>query len=170
MRWCFYMDMIRFLWIFFCFLLSFWNGLPMAALFTLCGDYFLLFTDVYGAGVSFFILTQLAYLRNLQGYSFPWRVLLFLSVGLCIPLLLLGVLYAFFFLCHVSLALQKEKAQPSLFRKLYLFGLMLFICCDLVVAWGYFFTPIPWLIWLFYAPSQLLLALTGKAYSHKVMT
>ncbi|MGN0134851.1 MAG: hypothetical protein ACI4AO_08995, partial [Anaerotignum sp.] len=71
---------------------------------------------------------------------------------------------------HFFLALQKEKAQPSVSRKLYLFGLVLFICCDVTVAWGYFFTPVPGLIWLFYAPSQLLLALTAKAYAQAVMT
>ena len=159
------MDGIRFFWIGFCFLLSFWKGLPIAALFTLCGDYFLLFTDSYAGGVSFFFLVRLAYLCNLQGRAFPWQALLFLLFGRFLPLLFLGTLYAVLFLCHFFLALQKEKAQPSVSRKLYLFGLVLFICCDVTVAWGYFFTPVPGLIWLFYAPSQLLLALTAKAYA-----
>lgn len=164
------MDRIRFLWILFCFLLSFWKGLPLAGLYTLLGDYFLLFTDNYTIGVSFFLLVQLAYLCNLQGWAFPWQALFFLPLGLFLPLLFLGTLYAFLFFCHFFLALQKEKAQPSVSRKLYLFGLVLFICCDVTVAWGYFFTPVPRLIWLFYAPSQLLLALTAKAYAQRVMT
>ncbi|MGN0135469.1 lysoplasmalogenase family protein [Anaerotignum sp.] len=164
------MDGLRFLWIIFCFLLSFWNGLPIAALFTLWGDFFLLFTDIYTIGVSFFLFVQLAYLCNLQGRVFPWRALVFLPMGIVLSLLFLGILYTVLFFCHFFLALQKEKAQPSVSRKLYLLGLVLFICCDIAVAWGYFFTPIPWLIWLFYAPSQLLLALTAKTYAQKVMT
>lgn len=162
------MDRIRFLWIVFCFLLSFWKGLPMAALLTLCGDYFLLFTDSYAVGVSFFLLVQTVYLCHLRGRGFPWRALLLLPVGILLPLLFLGILYAVLFFLHFTLALQKEKAQSSVSRRLYLLGLVLFICCDVTVAWGYFSTPVPWLIWLFYAPSQLLLALT--AYAQRVMT
>ena len=169
-RWFFIMDGIRFLWIVFCFLLSFWKGLPMAALLTLWGDYFLLFTEHYSVGVSFFLLVQMAYLRHLQGRAFPWRALFFLPIGMVLPLLFLGILYAVLFLFHFFLAWQKEKAQPSVSRKLYLLGLVLFICCDVTVAWGYFFTPVPWLIWLFYAPSQLLLSLTAKNYAQTVIT
>ena len=161
------MDIIRFLWIFFCFLLSFRYGMPLAAFLTLFADGFLLFTDFYAAGISFFLLVQLAYLYNLKGVSFSWRVLFFLPLGVFLPLTVLGGLYAFLFLLHFFLALQKEKAQPSLSRKLYLLGLVLFICCDMAVVWGYFFTPVPHLVWLFYAPSQLLLALTAKSFTAK---
>lgn len=155
-------DKIRFLWILFCFLLSFWSGLPFAALYTLLGDYFLLFTEHYAVGVSFFLLVQLVYLSHLRRHSFPWQAWLFLPIGSCMPLPLLGILYAILFFCHFFLALRKKRVQPSFFKKGYLLGLLLFICCDITVAWGYFFTPVPWLIWLFYAPSQLLLALTAK--------
>ena len=121
----------------------------------------------YAAGISFFLLVQLAYLYNLKGMSFSWRALFFLPLGVFLPLTVLGGLYAFLFLLHFFLALQKEKAQPSLSRKLYLLGLVLFICCDMAVVWGYFFTPVPHPVWLFYAPSQLLLALTAKSFTAK---
>ena len=156
------MEQLCFLWIVFCFLLSFWWGLPIAALFTLCGDYFLLFTGAYGAGVAFFLLAQLAYLCNLRQRAFPWQAILLLPAALLLPLVLLGVGYGLLFFCHVLLAWKIERAQPSFCGKLYLLGLVLFICCDLLVAWGYFVTPHPRLVWGFYAPSQLLLALTAR--------
>lgn len=64
------------------------------------------------------------------------------------------------FLFHMRKVIKKVPfgARP----KWHLFGLFLFACCDITVAWGYFHTPIPQLIWLFYAPSQLLLALTAR--------
>lgn len=156
------MERLCFLWIFFCFLLSFWKGLPIAALFTLCGDFFLLFTKAYGAGVAFFLLTQLAYLCNLRRRAFPWQAILLLPLALSLPVVFLGGGYGLLFFWHFLLAWKTEKAQPSLSGRLYLLGLVLFICCDFIVAWGYFFTPHPRLIWGFYAPSQLLLALTAR--------
>ncbi len=156
------MERLCFLWIVLCFFLSFWRGLPMAALFTLCGDFFLLFTGFYGTGVAFFLLAQLAYLCNLRQLAFPWPAILLLPLALLLPLVFLGGLYGLLFFCHFLLAWKIEKAQPSLYRKLYLLGLVLFICCDLLVAWGYFFTAHPRWIWGFYAPSQLLLALTAR--------
>lgn len=154
------MDGLRFFWIFLCFLLSFWGGLPLAAFFTLWADYFLLFTEHYAAGLVFFLLVQTAYLQHLRGRPFPlWAVGLF-PLGLCLSLPLLGIGYGLLFFLHIKLAIK--KVQPSCSKKLYLFGLFLFLCCDLTVAWGYFHTPNPRLIWLFYAPSQLLLAVTAR--------
>lgn len=156
------MDEIRFLWIIFCFLLSFRNGLPLAAFLTLWADYFFLFTSDYAMAISFFIFVQLAYLSHFKRRYFPWQAFSLLLIGQFLPLVLLGMFYAILFAYHFYLAWQKEKVQPSFSRKLYLLGLVLFICCDTTVAWGYFFSPKPHLVWLFYAPSQLLLALTAK--------
>lgn len=153
-------DLSRFLWIFFCFLLSFWKGLPAAAFFTLLADFFLLFTEHYAAGLSFFLLVQIAYLQNLRNQSFPLRFLWLLPLGFLCPIRFLGSCYALLFFFHIKTAIK--KAQFGFRPKLYLFGLLLFVCCDITVAWGYFHTPIPQLIWLFYAPSQLLLALTAR--------
>lgn len=154
------MDELCFLWILFCFLLSFWQGLPMAALFTMIADYFLLFTENIAAGLSFFILVQTAYLQNLRRHPFPLAILLLLPVGMYCPIPVLGSCYGVLFFLHLKLAMK--KVQPSCSKKLYLFGLFLFLCCDLTVAWGYFHTPNPRLIWLFYAPSQFLLTLTAR--------
>lgn len=153
-------DRVRFFWIFFCFLLSFWHGLPAAAFFTLLADYFLLFTEHYAAGLSFFLLVQIAYLQNLQNHPFPLRVSFFLPLGFFCPLPFLGFCYALLFFFHIKGVIKKVPFGTR--PKWYLFGLFLFLCCDITVAWGWFHTPIPWLIWLFYAPSQFILALTAR--------
>ncbi len=152
-------DISRFSIILLCFLLSFWRGLPFAAFLTLCADFFLIFTDAYTIGISFFLFVQLAYLQNLRNRPFPPQAFILFPLFLCLPILFLGFCYAILFLCHFLLAVK--KAQPCLSAKLYLLGLILFLCCDITVAWGYFHTPNPRLIWFFYAPSQLLLALTA---------
>ena len=154
------MDGFRFLWIFFCFLLSFRKGLPLAAFLTLWADFFLIFTKEYAVGISIFLFAHLAYLQNLKGKSFPWVSVLFLPPLFCLPLVFPGICYAVLFSFHIKEAIK--KVQRGTCPKLYLLGLILFVCCDITVAWGYFHTPVPWLIWLFYAPSQLLLALTAK--------
>ena len=156
-------DIARFLVICLCLLPACKYGVPMAALFTIVSDGILLFTPYQKAGVFFFCLIQLFYISFFLGKHprlsifFPCLVLLFF------PLSMLGGIYALLFLLHVYLAYslwKQKKAKP--YFGLYLFGLFLFICCDITVALGYFTTPKPVLIWSFYAPSQLLLAFTAK--------
>ena len=174
-------DHIRFLWIFLCFLLSFWNGLPLAAALTLCADYFLLFTPHYAAGMVFFLLVQYTYIQALRNRPLSLWGILLSPFLMNLPLWLLGLLYGLLFLRHFSLAYkgispkQKEPPIPSgalsitllpqaadSCRRLYFLALILFALCDITVAWGYLYRPLPNLIWLFYAPGQLLLALTAK--------
>ena len=162
------MDEIRFFWIFLCFLLSFWRGLPAAAFLTLCADGVFLFTEQYAVGMAFFLFVQWAYLCNLNGTAFLWRWLLLLPfIGFLQPFVL-GFGYAALFLRHFLLAWQRKQAQPAC--KLYLFGLVLFLCCDMLVVWGYLVSPVPDLVWLFYAPSQLFLALTASAVRERCVT
>ena len=154
-------DLWRFSWVGFCFFLSFWRGIPLAAFLTLCADAFLLFTEWYGAGVYCFLWVHSIYERQITGrklFGQKGWLLLFCSA---LPLQALGIVYAEVFAHHGFAAVQKEKVQPSFRGKLYLCGLFCFLCCDLLVAWGYFFLPLPVWVWRFYAPSQLLLALTA---------
>ena len=153
-------DIFRFSFIFLCFLLSFRQGLPLAAFLTLCADFFLIFTKEYAVGISIFLFAHLAYLQNLKGKPLPWATFLFLPLLFCLHLVFLGICYAVLFSFHIKEAIKKVQRETC--PKLYLLGLILFVCCDIAVVWGYFHTPVPWLIWLFYAPSQLLLALTAK--------
>ena len=156
-------DFICFSWIALCFLLSFLGGVPLAAGLTLCADFFLIFTTRCAAGLALFLLVQLAYLRNLQGRAFPLRYFLLLAAAV-LPVPLLGAAYAALFLRHFILAAKKARAYGNAPAKLYVLALVLFAACDITVARGYFMRPAPGIVWLFYAPSQLLLALTARAW------
>lgn len=155
-------DILCFSWIVFCFLLSFLGGVPLAAGLTLCADFFLIFTTRYAVGLAFFILVQSAYLQSLRNKPFRWQYFAVLPPMLFLPVPVLGGCYAMLFARHLFLA--AKKARTDNIRLPYLSALVLFAACDLTVAWGYFIRPAPALIWLFYAPSQFLLALTAKPW------
>lgn len=147
-----------------CFLLSFIGGVPLAAGLTLCADFFLIYTTHYAIGLAFFILVQLAYLQNLREMSFRlWYPAVF-PLAYLLPLPALGGIYALLFFCHFYFAIKKAGAYRSVPAMLYVLALVLFAACDITVAWGYFTQPAPETVWLFYAPSQLLLALTARAW------
>lgn len=156
-------DFICFSWIVLCFLLSFFGGVPLAAGLTLCADFFLVFTTHYTAGLAFFLLVQLAYLQNLQERAFPPPYFLLLAAAV-LPVPLLGAAYAALFLWHFILAIKKARAYRDAPAMLYVLALVLFAACDVTVARGYFMRPAPGIVWLFYAPSQFLLALTARGW------
>lgn len=81
-----------------------------------------------------------------------------------LPLPALGGIYALLFFCHFYFAIKKAGTYRSIAAMLYVLALVLFTVCDITVAWGYFTQPAPETVWLFYAPSQLLLALTARAW------
>lgn len=157
-------DVLCFSWIAFCFLLSFFGGVPLAAGLTLCADFFLIFTTHYAIGLAFFILAQSAYLQSLRHKPFRWQYFAALPLAFLLPLPALGGGYALLFARHFYFAMKKARAYKNAPAMLYVLALVLFAACDLTVAWGYFARPAPVLIWLFYAPSQFLLALTAKPW------
>lgn len=161
---CPYINAVRFSVICLCLLPATRYGVPMAAAFTVLSDGFLLFSPYEKMGVFFFCLVQLFYISFfLDKHPSPWYFFCCLPL-LLLPLPVLGGVYALLFLLHVFLAfsLWKQKKAKPIFG-LYLLGLFLFICCDISVAIGYFNAPNPVVIWIFYAPSQMLLAFTAKA-------
>lgn len=157
-------DFVCFSWIVLCFLFSFISGVPLAAGLTLCADFFLIYTTHYAIGLAFFILVQLAYLQNLREMPFRlWYSAVF-PLAYLLPLPALGGIYALLFFCHFYFAIKKAEAYRSAPAMLYVLALVLFTVCDITVAWGYFTQLAPETVWLFYAPSQLLLALTARAW------
>lgn len=158
-----YIDFIRFLVICLCFLPALHYGVPEAAFCTIISDGLLLFTPFYKIGVYFFCLVQLFYIHFFLHKKPSYYLFFLLLFFLVFPLPVIGAIYALLFFVHVNIAFflwKQKKAQP--YFGLYLLGLFFFICCDVLVAMGYFASPQPTLIWLFYAPSQLLLAFTAK--------
>lgn len=158
-----YISVPRFLVILLCLVPAFRHGVPLAAFFTVISDCFLLFTSYYKIGVYFFWLVHLCYINFFSDKKPPTLLFFFSLLLLALPLPVVGGVYAFLFFIHAFLAfsLWKQKKAKS-FCGLYLLGLILFICCDTLVAIGYFTAPQPILIWIFYAPSQLILAFTAR--------
>ncbi len=158
-----HIDVLRFLIICLCIFPALRYGVPKATFCTIISDGILLFTPFYKIGVYFFCLVQLFYIHFFIQKKASYNLFFFLLFFLIFPLPVIGTIYALLFCVHVTIAFdlwKQKKAQP--YFELYLLGLFLFICCDVFVAMGYFTTPQPTLIWMFYAPSQLILAFTAK--------
>ena len=158
-----YVNLARFLVICLCLLPAMRHGVLTAAFFTVISDGFLLFTPYYKIGIYFFCLVHLCYISFFLDKKPPLLLFFFSLALLAFPLPILGACYAILFLIHILLAhslCTQKKAKP--FCQLYLLGLFLFLCCDILVAAGYFTAPQPVLIWIFYAPSQLLLAFRAR--------
>ena len=144
----------------------------LALMFTMIADIFLLFTNHKIAGIFFFCLVQLTYLKryNLQFFiTGIYFVLIAMIAHLLLPLQPLYViagLYAFLIVsCFLSTFYTK---LPKFNLYCVRIGMILFILCDINVAlfnelsrsFSYYrFISIA--IWLFYLPAQFLLALSA---------
>lgn len=156
------------------------DRLTAAALaFTAAADVFLLLLDRhYLAGVALFCVVQGLYLERIRksgGGTGPLlRLALSLAslaalarLGLLDALNALSMLYFSNFLCNVLRA-ARLPGRPG---RLFFWGLLLFLCCDVCV--GIFNQPglfPPALsvfaavgMWLFYLPGQVLIALSSRS-------
>lgn len=164
---------LKYLSIFFIFFLTFpeKNSLPLFL--TLVCDWLLLFTIYHRYGIALFCLVHLLYLHLLLPCH-KKRQSLFLTlylfpILLYLPFLAVCSFYAFSFLLHIIAAVFSYQKYPSVQKKGYLFGLLLFVLCDICVALSNFtgrplFTH---MIWLFYTPSQLFMALRFLEKKHE---
>lgn len=163
-----------------------------ALLFTLISDLFILMLDRYFIGILTFIVTQQLYntmlcLKKNQKYAI-WAILQVIAAAvICLLLFLLKVepdalLIAsiFYFVCiltntfRAASAVFHDKRDKGML--LYAIGMILFLLCDINV--GLFnltnFIALPdhiyngiynassILMWTFYAPAQVLIALSVK--------
>lgn len=158
---------------------------PIALALTACADWFLLVrNDCYALGVALFLCVQTVYFLRLRRAGAPaaWPLrsglallsgLAVYAAGMAAPLNLLAALYFSQLLSNTILA-WTQKGRP--WRRFAL-GLTLFVGCDVCV--GLFNAQIPNLtlyffaavgMWLFYLPSQVLIALSAlpeKEASHE---
>lgn len=141
-----------------------WTG---AAGFTVLADYFLLFTDRWELGILAFILAHYLRLITLsEKTELLFAGLILAAIGLIYFFKLpwtegLGLIYAALIPACTYLAIKKGS-------KLLMWGYLLFLACDIsVVSANYpVFGPgissiFRKLIWVFYLPSQALLAAGG---------
>ena len=151
---------------------------------TLAADFFLVLMFAYVPGVLFFCAVQLVYIRRFGGV----RALALAGAALILPaaflilygdlLITVALIYAQLFLYNFVLMLRALPRFPRPNAVLILLGLSLFVLCDISVAiWNLgrmgvignnelvFFANSA--IWLFYAPSQVCLALSAMDYARK---
>lgn len=148
---------------------------PAALTLTACADWFLLVrNDHYAAGVALFLCVQTVYLvrlrRNRAGSACRLRSGLALGAGLAVyaldmasPLNLLAALYYSQLLSNTALAWSLGRKQRR-----FALGLTLFVGCDTCVglfntlpAASPLYPAVSVAVWLFYLPSQVLIALSA---------
>ena len=149
---------------------------PAALAFTAGADWFLLVrNDNYAVGITLFLCVQTVYYLRLRGHgtsaAWPLRAGLALAAGLGLyaldlasPLNLLAGLYFSQLLSNTVLAWTKKGQHWRIFAA----GLTLFVGCDLCVglfnvlsAASPLYPAVSVGMWLFYLPSQVLIALSS---------
>lgn len=160
-------DCIKFLCIVILFLLQLYYGRRdhclwiAAALITVIADFFLLFTQYYALGILIFCFAHFARLCH-QCPSLAKASVVFVAsafvagIDFFPALICAGICYAILLLANTACAFKKKNREISL-------AYILFILCDISVLLTYlgpellqgFARPA---IWLFYLPSQFLLA------------
>ncbi len=165
--------------LFFSVLCAFRGGeklIPVALIFTAIADFFLLVIDnYYIVGLLFFLVVQSIYLfylyRKTEKIWIPVRIVCLIAVVvvLVIANLLNGqnlVAGIYFSMILVNMAMSWVFGKKV--RRLFAVGLTLFVCCDICVG----FYNLSWLLptgiygftrigmWMFYLPSQVLIALS----------
>jgi len=160
-----------------------WFWLTAGMGFTVAADYFLVLHDRHLIGITIFCFAHICYiLRAIDVRLQSWPALVFLMSGIFIVVLarsvyVIAAVYATLFAINIivnGLHLRQKKARlPKHNRVLVLTGLILFMLCDICVLLynlpTYYGASIQWrqvlpLVWVFYLPSQVLLALSGVRF------
>jgi len=153
---------------------------------TLVADFFLVILYVYPAGVLFFCAVQILYVARFGGK----RALMLTPLVVVLPIvfftisrdLLIAValgyaqLFILSYTCMIRAIKRGMYAKPNAI--LIVLGMTLFVLCDLSVAiWNLWRMEIIAneslailandAIWLFYAPSQVCLALSGHKFTKR---
>ena len=159
--------------------------IPIALVFTLISDYFLLFNtnqNLYVYGLITFIITQLIYFAFIL-YLRKSKLELLINLLVRFLLTIAALVVAFYLnysdvLTILALAYFVELLSNFLYSTflikldkeylIFLLGLLLFIGCDINVGLnnvhlfeGIDYSLVNFLMWVFYLPSQVLLSLTN---------
>jgi len=161
-----------------------WGWLTAGLLFTVGADYFLVIHNLHLPGVAVFCFAHICYILRVADISkrakklvmaiaFVWVLLLFVNNALFMLAGTYAVLFAVNIAFNVRYFRQKNTLLPKFNKVLVLAGLILFVLCDINVAlfnlprqfdMPDIFPQAFYLIWVFYLPSQLLLAVSGIAF------
>jgi len=153
--------------------------LSCAMFFTVFADFFLVILNIYTLGVFVFCFAHVFHIRRYGGnFSKFYLIILILPIIAYFwfydLLVSLALLYAQFLIlsCIWAIITAKRQNMPFINANVILAGMGLFLLCDISVALSYAATAgfisksnishiANVLIWLFYVPSQLLLAFSG---------
>ena len=166
--------------------------LQLGLFLTCLADLCLIIFDFATLGVALFCLVQITYSirykKTSTGFILKRFALIFVSIlslylvinFIFVPLDILLVFSLFYAVCLITsviFALKNKYQRPN--KYMVAFGMVLFLLCDInvalrnvtsLVSLPEIFTQVTYkistiLIFVFYLPSQLLLALSGKDYS-----
>lgn len=169
----------------FCFNKRNWLFLFTGMCFTVISDFFLVLLQNQQIGFVTFCFVHIAY--NLRVTLNIKRSLVFIlgTLILCVPLtFIIGSLsasmaaYAFLFIQNIIVnihSFKKNTTIPKINRILILLGIILFFLCDINVLIDIFRDNVPervweiahFMIWIFYAPAQVLLSISAFKYGRK---
>lgn len=150
---------------------------------TLLADALLLFTSHYVPGILFFCCAHALHIRRISIFWFraalaamgivPLFYIIAQAYRCSLPALLIAAaLYAALLLCHTACAFfLAPKQLPARNARMLRAGTLLLFCCDLCVLrcnlppdTGTLYTAALTMMWAFYLPSQVLLALSALHY------
>jgi len=161
-----------------------WALLTAGLLFTVIADFFLVLNNNHLPGVAFFCFVHICYIFRVLNagkckLSFAQVTLTVVTAAIFFAyigqaLIVLSAIYAALFITnivvHIWLYRQSDTLLPKLNKSIMLLGIVLFALCDINVLLlnlpRHFDTPVifPWafyFIWIFYLPSQFLIAISG---------
>jgi hypothetical protein len=179
---------IKFAFIIFCFVVALFSCIRCYSkkdwAFLVCGlgatvfaDFFLVMQHQYVIGVAIFCFTHVFYIFRIV--EFTKRAIFLLCAFFAVwvsalaleNLIIFAALYAALFMLNIYVNIKNHRNQANFF--LVMTGLIMFALCDINVALinlpRYFVIPHDFndsfaLIWIFYLPSQALLALSAIRY------
>jgi len=164
---------------FFCYSKKDWRYLVIAMGFTVLSDYSLLITNNNRAGVFTFCFVHIAYILRVSENKTKSLIYILVTIagGMLLALFVddiliaLAAVYAALFIQNLATHCR-FRANPN--RAIMLIGLILFALCDINVLMFNLpnFIDFPQsvantahsLIWFFYAPAQILLAVSAAAF------
>lgn len=165
--------------------------IPLALVSTLISDYFLLINtdiDLFIPGLATFIITQLIYfllisykrrkrnefipniiLRILISVILIFVASIFVKIDWLVSLALIYFTQLLINFCYSACLIKEDKKYL-----IFVSGLLIFIACDINVGLnnvhiidGIDYKIVNYLMWLFYLPSQVLLACSNLVFDNK---
>ena len=160
--------------------------LQIALFFTLLADTILVIDSTSIVGVFVFCIAQFFHMTRLSKIQ-PRNLILYLTIIAALflfsltqhipPIFALCLVYAGSLLANIVFSRRWLKKSPSIPANCSFIGFLLFLACDSCVAASYLsfinvipyfcYAPANYLAWVFYYPSQVLIANSSKTFTKR---